>query len=488
MLRKDSINTEVGRISNGAKILFVYKGRYHVHDAVIIEYLSAISKKYEYETDLVYDQDIFGVSDNVISVPFLNRMFSNNDRIIKRILEKDPRILVFLDGFARGRWNKEISERIKGINRGIITAFLSYRDSDSRPSVYDYVLIGEPELTFEKFLTEKIFNAAKGAYKFNGLAGLNGLPLPDKKLFAPFVNFRDSYLIYTSKGCPYRCSYCEETIYKNKLGSGYFRRKAPENVILELEKAKDEFGVREVIYKDSVFTWDKSWLEDYLKEYKSKIALPYKCFGKAEAFDDELAIMLKESKCYCVEFGVQTFNERLKRDVLKRNEMTNILIKAFSICDRHRLQYDVDHLFGIPGEKPEDHIDAAKVYMKLKYINRIKCHNLAFYRDAGIYEYAPQAVKDNRDYRADFFSSVSGDKDMLKVNEIFERYYKVMPLLPRRLNIFILKNNNWKIFRFVPSIFVVLLMLVRAVKNRDRRFKVYIKYYPKKIKQALIGV
>lgn len=468
------------------KVLFVYKGRYQIRDTTIIEYLSAISKKYGYDTDLVYDQDIFGVTDNVFVVPFLNRIFSNNHRVIKRIIEKEPKILVFLDGFNRSQWNKEISERIKRINSSIIRVCLFYWDSNPVPDVYDYVLIGEPELIFEKFLTEKIFNADKGAYKFTGLADLNRLPLPDKELFEPYINFKDSYLIYTGKGCPYLCSYCEETIYKNKLGNGYFRRRSPENLILELEEAKEKFGMREIIYKDSVFAWDKGWLEIYLEKYKKQINLPYKCFGKAEIFDDELALMLKESKCYCVEFGVQTFNEKLKQDILKRKERTSILMRAFSICEKHGLRYDIDHLFGIPGEQAEDHIEAAKIYMKLRYINRIKCHNLTFYREADIYEHAPQRVKDNKDYKADFFSSVSGNEDMLKINKIFQKYYKVLPLLPKQLNRLILKGNQWKIFNYVPYIFVVLLMLVVAIKNRDKRFKVYCKCYPRKIKRALL--
>lgn len=469
------------------KILFVYKGRYHIRDATIIEYLSAISKKYGYKTDLVYDQDVFGVTDNVISVSLLNRIFSNDDRIVKSIIKKDPQIIVFLDGFNRSQWNKEISERIKKINSAVKTVSIFYWEPGPVPGIYDYVLIGEPELSFERFLTKKILDVSKGVYNFSGLTDLNRLPLLDKELFAPYINFKDSYPIYTSKGCPYQCSYCEETIYKNKLGHNYFRRKDPENVILELEEAKKKFGIREIIYKDSVFAWDKEWLKDYLEKYNKQINLPYKCFGKAESFDDELALMLKESRCYCVEFGVQTFNEKLKQDILKREERTSILMKAFSICEKHGLRYDVDHLFGIPGEKAEDHIEAAKIYINLKHINRIKCHNLTFYKEAEIYEYAPQRVKDNKDYKSDFFSSISGSKDMLKTNKIFQKYYKVLPLLPKKFNSLILKGNNWRIFNYIPRVLVFFLMLVLAVKNRDKRFKVYCKYYPRKIKRALLG-
>lgn len=469
------------------KILFVYQGRYQIRDAITMEYLSAIAKRYGYDTDLTYDQDVFGVTDNVLSVSSLSRIFSNDERLIKNIVKKNPQAVVFLDGFTRTKFNNQISDKIKKRNQSIISIGLFCCDPNSSAGIYDYILIGEPELSFERFLKENNFNAKKGKYRFSELADLDKLPFPDKSLFAPFINFKDSYMLYTSKGCLYQCSYCEETIYQLKLGDNYFRRKSAKNVILELEKAKEEFNIREVIYKDSLFAWNKAWLGEFLKLYRQKIDLPYKCFAKAENFDDEIALMFKDSKCYCVEFGVQTFNEKLKRDILKRDEKNDTLLNAFSICDKYRLRYDVDHIFGIPGEKTQDHIESAKIYAKLKYVNRIKCHNLAFYKDSSIYKYAPPQVREKEDYSAEFFSSVVGEEGMIEVNKIFQKYFKILPLLPRRLNIFILNGKRWKIFRYVPFVFILLLMLALAIKNKDRRFGFYFIYYPRKLKKTFLG-
>jgi len=464
------------------KILFAYKGRYQIRDAVTIEYLSAIAKRYGHETGLVWDQDLFGVTDNIFPAPALNRIFSNTKKAVQRIASASPQIVVFLDGFTRRPWNDEMSAGIKKADIAVKTVLLSYI---APRGSYDHTLIGEPEFAFGKFFEEGIFNSTGGTRSFKELADLDLLPLPDKSLFAPYVNFRDSYLIYTSKGCRYGCSYCEETIYKKASGGDYFRRRSPGNVILELEEAKKNFGVREVIYKDSVFALDKRWLESYLASYKHRIALPYKCFGKAETFDGKLASALKESGCYCVEFGVQTFNEPLKRDVLKRDEKTEDILKAFSICNRYKIRYDADHLFGIPGETVDDHKNAARIYSGLNHINRIKCHNLIFYREADIFEHAPQSVKDDSGYNSDFFTSVSGEEDMLGSNRTFQKLFKVLPLLPGAVKRFFTSGENWKAFRFVPGILVIFFMLILAIKNRDRRFLIYFKYYPMRIARTL---
>jgi hypothetical protein len=142
-------------------------------------------------------------------------------------------------------------------------------------------------------------------------------------------------------------------------------------------------------------------------------------------------------------------------------------------------------LFGIPGEKTEDHLAAARIYADLKYLNRIKCHNLTYYREAEIFDYAPAAVKNNQGYRADFFSAVSGSPEMLRANRTFQKYYKILPLLPAGINRFIARGRRWQIFNYIPSLFVFLLMLLLAIKNRDRRFLIYGKYYPRKLRRAL---
>jgi radical SAM superfamily enzyme YgiQ (UPF0313 family) len=265
------------------------------------------------------------------------------------------------------------------------------------------------------------------------------------------------------------------------FGAKYFRRRSPENVITELKIAKEKYAVKEVIFKDSIFGYDKEWLRYFLTEYRKVIGVPYKCFGKVSVFDEEIVEMLKSSQCYCVEFGVQTFNESLKEDILLRKERTESLLKVFEICEQAHLFYDADHIFGIPGERVEDHIQAAKIYAQRKYLNRIKPHNLVFYAKAKIYKHAPDDIQSDSRKNQDFFSNTAGDSNMVFANKCFQKYFKILPLLSPGINAHIQKGDNWRVFRFIPNIFIFILMLINSIKNGDKRFFVYGKYYPKKI-------
>ncbi len=465
-------------------ITFVYKGRYQVRDAVTIEYLSSLAKQHGHATCLVYDPDLFGVTDNVYSNRMLNRLVSKEKRITASIKSKGAGLVVFLDGFTRRAWNASIALSLSK-NYGYSTVLISHAKDKTFFGSYKHQLYGEPEAVFERFLASKAYDAQAGEFLSDVLVDLERLPFPDKTLFAPYVNFKDSYMIYSSKGCPYHCSYCEETVYKIRHGSGYFRRMSPSRVIRELAGAKATVSMREVIFKDAVFALDKLWLREFLAAYQKQINVPFKCFAKPEIVDQEIAQLLKESRCYCVEFGLQTFNEQLKQTILQRPEKTKVLLDAFSLCAQCGLSYDIDYLFGIPGESAQDHCYAAGVFSSLRKLNRIKCHNLAFFQGADIFQHAPPEVKNNPAYNADFFSAVAGSGAMVEVNKAFQKYFKILPLLPRRFNAWVSTNNHWKIFKIMPGLLILLGMGVLALKNGDIRFSVYLLHYAQKIRRTV---
>ncbi|HOY08521.1 MAG TPA: hypothetical protein PLB05_00405 [Candidatus Omnitrophota bacterium] len=470
------------------KITFFYKGRYFLQDAVVTETLSAIAKRYGHATALVYDQDIFGLSDNIISSPALHWSFANPKNFVKKVMETDPDLLVFYDAIHLNRnWIRALLAGITqagGCAKAVYLSCVETPDSED----FNFTLIGEPELTFDLFLRERQDLGSARVFRHPGVADLNGLPIPDKSLFDGYIDFKDSYLVFTSKGCPGRCSYCLETVLKDAMGAHYCRRRSPWHVLAELKAAKERYGIKEVIYKDSIFAINKDWLREYLPQYREQIALPFKCFAKAGSFDAEMARMLKESRCYCVEFGVQTFNESLKHNILAREEKNTAIQAAFAICDEYDLTYDADHLFGIPQESLEDHLTAAGIYAQLRRLNRIKCHNLVFYRHAKIFESSPVDIKNDSNYQADFFSSIAGSPDMRVINACFQKYFKILPLLSTAANAFVRNKHRWKFFKFVPDGLIMAGMLILAMKNRDKRFRVYLKQYPRMIIRMIRGV
>jgi len=255
---------------------------------------------------------------------------------------------------------------------------------------------------------------------------------------------------------------------------------------------KNKYNFKEVIFKDTFFTYDKKWLKEFIYEYRNKIKVPFKCFGKLEHFDEDTAGLLKQGGCYCVEFGIQTWNEDIRRRILNRFETNEQAKRVFQICDNYELWYDIDHMFGIPYETKSDHIMATKEYARMKYLNRVKCHNLVYLPGLKITEYGNDCGVITDEYisrlsegvDADFFNTTRETEKMKKVNESFRKLFKVIKLLPED----IIDKKIYGLFRFIPMFLIYMGQLIQALHSHDLRFKIYLKNYPLKLKTALENI
>ena len=462
-----------------SKIVFAYKGRYWVRDSRTLEVLSAMAKAAGHTTALAYDPDLFGVSDNVLSLPWLNRLLFNPETAARKAAASGPDWIVLLENLTNRPWIADFIKTLTASHYKGKTAVCSYRGSASIGGSASIELLGEPERAFAEFL-RGLGGEVPAVIKAEGVADLDALPLPDLDLFAPYENFGLSYMAYAGKGCSGACSYCEEPFYLKACGPGYIRLRKPVRVIEELAAVKQRYKTREITFKDSVFTADKAWLKDFLELYRREIALPFKCFGRSDAFGAETAALLKDTGCYCVEFGLQTFNERLRSSVLKRPESLEAVRKALAACDAVGLPYDVDYIFGLPGETAEDHLEAAQKFSGFKTLNRIKCHNLVYYKGLGITDYAlKEGWVDERSLsQGDFFSGDRAVPAMRGPDRAFRNLFKLSGLLGGSALVLAARSGLWRAFRFLPGFVVKPLELLSGLLRGDHRFFFYIKTYP----------
>ncbi|OGR66644.1 MAG: hypothetical protein A2X31_04810 [Elusimicrobia bacterium GWB2_63_22] len=466
-----------------AELVFLYKGRYWVREARTLETLSAMARAAGHGTALVYDRDLFGVSDNVVSLPWLNRLLFGPAGAAQKAAAAGAAWVVLLENLNNKQWIADSLAALAATGHKGGTAVLACSGS-AGASVNLY---GEPELVFADFL-KALPGRVPAEIRTDGLADLETLPLPDLGLFSRYEDFSLSYMAYAGKGCSGACSYCEEPFYRKAYGAGYARQRSPARVISELRAVKESFGTAEITFKDSVFTADRAWLKDFLALYRREIGLPFKCFGRADAFDPETAALLKASGCYCVEFGLQTFNGELRSRVLKRPESLEAVALAFAACDTAGLAYDADYIFGLPGETEADHLAAALKFSSMKRLNRIKCHNLVYYKGFGITDYALKEgwVDEAALSRGDFFSGDRAAPAMRAANSAFRKLFKLYGLLGNVGLRAAAASGLWRLFRFVPGFIVKPLELLSGLLKGDRRFLVYFKIYPRRVLGALI--
>jgi radical SAM superfamily enzyme YgiQ (UPF0313 family) len=129
-------------------------------------------------------------------------------------------------------------------------------------------------------------------------------------------NLGRQYIIMTTRGCPFSCSFCIESVYQDLFGKkGSLRRRSVDVVIQELVEAKRKYDVTQVMFYDDVFTTHPKWLQEFGPRYKAEVGLPFWCYTYPTTTRKEDLEILKDAGCVSMTMGIQSGSE----DILKQN-------------------------------------------------------------------------------------------------------------------------------------------------------------------------
>ncbi len=232
----------------------------------------------------------------------------------------------------------------------------------------DFVVVGEGEETISEFVDEltgsKEFEKVKGlGFKKNGRAIINERrPFikdidkysPDWSLIdinryiheEPLWGCKRVIAIQTSRGCPFRCSFCYNRIFNMSI----WRPHSAEHVIKYITWLKEVHGVDGLILNEDNFFVNK---ERGFKILES-INIPVWLECHIKFIDDEFASRLAKTKTKSIFIGIESGSpESLK----KMNKMITIdeTIRAIKIMAKHpKIIINGTMIIGIPGETKKD--------------------------------------------------------------------------------------------------------------------------------------
>ena len=167
-------------------------------------------------------------------------------------------------------------------------------------------------------------------------------------------------MLMTSKGCPYKCSFCTTSVVFPKMIS-----RSPRNVFAEIEHLYHRQKVRHIMFCDDVLTTNRKNLIELCKLIiDNKIKITWSCYARPELVDQELLNMMKEAGCFFILYGVQSASEdSLKR--IDRLAFYEHIKKATLMTKRAGMMVRYDFLLGLPGETGEDMMKSVEMSIKL---------------------------------------------------------------------------------------------------------------------------
>ena len=155
-----------------------------------------------------------------------------------------------------------------------------------------------------------------------------------------------TYEMMTSRGCPFSCTYCcNDLLKKIYYGQKYLRRRSVENIIAELKEAKKTHGIKSVLFKDEVFTFDLGWIKEFARIYKEEIALPFWCYTYPLFADERILSLLKDCGMFNITMGIQSGSENILYNVFNRRTPVDKIVNAAKSLERLKLpvrpRYDI---------------------------------------------------------------------------------------------------------------------------------------------------
>jgi radical SAM superfamily enzyme YgiQ (UPF0313 family) len=202
------------------------------------------------------------------------------------------------------------------------------------------------------------------------------LPFKDYDIFdlQRMIDAKDGWVgLLTSRGCPFRCTYCLNhrivSLYKSygHLPKTYIRRHTVDQVVSEVLYLLENFkGIRMFIFDDDVFTFDKAWLREFSEKYREVTKVGFVCNAHVRMFDEEVASLLKEAGCKIVKFGLESGSERVRREILRRYMSNRRIQEAFSIAKRHGLHTSAFFMIGLPSETRQEMMDTIRLISKIE--------------------------------------------------------------------------------------------------------------------------
>lgn len=207
-----------------------------------------------------------------------------------------------------------------------------------------------------------------------------------------------TYIIITSRGCPYRCTYCANVRHISLYGHIPIRFLSVNRVLKELEYTIRRLGFFQRVFfgDDDFLLRDKKQLEDFAKQYKEKIGLPFGFCVSANTFRKEKLEILLDTGLKIIQMGVQTGSQRVIDEVFNRNikvaKTKEVIQQLLPYCKMYNVTVLVDFIIDNPYETKDDIIQTYKYMISLlsEWV-KINVFFLVFFPGSPIYE---RAVKD----------------------------------------------------------------------------------------------
>jgi len=163
----------------------------------------------------------------------------------------------------------------------------------------------------------------------------------------PIVGFGRDVDIISSRGCPFKCTFCYQP-----WGAG-FRAHTVDYIIDTIKHLKKNYKIDFVSFQDDEFMAKKSRVYEFCEKVRKHVPdLLWSCTGRVNLIKEDIVRDMKNSGCVSISYGFESGSPRILKSM---NKVATIeqMENAVKVNRKFGMMLPVSFIIGMPGEDEE---------------------------------------------------------------------------------------------------------------------------------------
>ncbi len=189
---------------------------------------------------------------------------------------------------------------------------------------------------------------------------LDALPLPARHLADPahYEPIGDTAVLFSSRGCPARCSYCAGGLFGKKL-----RYRSAGHVLGEMQEIHRAHGTRHFHFCDDSMSMDRKRMRAICEGIiAARLPITWSMMTRVDGVNEEMLGLAARSGCVAVDYGVESGCPSTLRRIRKPHTV-EMVRQIVPMTRRLGIEPNVFFILGFPWESP-DEIEQTRALME----------------------------------------------------------------------------------------------------------------------------
>ena len=306
-------------------------------------------------------------------------------------------------------------------------------------SVFDNIILGEGEKSVV-YVADSYRDKTniQRIVKSSFIENLDSIPFPDRDLvdmniFHRKVHGKRCFGIIASRGCYYKCAFCDRSLFGEKL-----RIRSVNNIVEEIRHVITRYGVRHFEFFDDIFLAGRKQLSDFKNKVEG-LGIMFRCNSRTDTLSEERCRMLYDSGCRTLCFGLESGSQKIL-NAMKKGTKVEQNFNAIKIAQKAKLTTIGYFILGFPGETKQT-IQETMEFIKSSDIDQAQFYTFIPLPGCEVYKYPERfntriISRDFSDYYLITGNDGRGGKtvntEYLTADEVQEELLKIRKFLKER--------------------------------------------------------